>query len=147
MPVRLRGHHFLCILTYRGAGYSAPFVANMSAMVDRIAAGAKVEVITGPDDICGGLTPACRAASGHDCQRADTMALDRIALSQVGNLLGRGLDGPLTADEFATLRRAFAAGDIRGACAACPWYDFCTDIAAAGYAGVRAYPPSRGSNG
>ena len=39
MPVRLRGHHFLCILTYRGHGYTPSFVANMTEIVADIAGG------------------------------------------------------------------------------------------------------------
>ena len=56
--MRLRGHHFLCLLTYKGLGYTPAFVENMTAIATRINAGAKVILHPGPDDICAALTPA-----------------------------------------------------------------------------------------
>jgi uncharacterized protein len=125
------------MLTYKGLGYSQAFVANMTAVVDRIGQGAPVQVVTGPDDICGGLTAACRAASGHDCGRAETLDLDRIALAEVAGLLGRDLSGPVLARDISRLRGAFQAGTIRGGCAGCPWHDLCDGIAADRFAGAR----------
>ena len=34
--VRLRGHHLLCLLTYKGLGYSPEFVAGMTARVTTV---------------------------------------------------------------------------------------------------------------
>lgn len=139
MPVRLRGHHFLCILTYMGLGYSAPFVAAMDATVDAIRSGRPVVLADGPDDICAGLTEACRLASGHDCEKAETRLLDDVAVHDVEALLGRNLSEakPLGIGEIATLRSAFADGTIRRACAKCPWLATCNTIVAEGFAETR----------
>lgn len=132
MPVRLRGHHFLCLLTYRGRGYTPAFVENMSRVAARIAGGAPVFLAEGPDDICGGFTPACRAACDHDCNARETAVMDRLAAEAVGGHLKRPLDTPqpLGASEIALLRQVFKAGAIRAACAGCSWKEFCDSVAA-----------------
>ncbi len=87
-PVRLRGHHFLCLLTYKGLGYTPAFVENMTAVATRINAGAKVILHPGPDDICAALTPADRAACNHDCAKPETEALDDMAEKATVAVLG-----------------------------------------------------------
>lgn len=138
MPVRLRGHHFLCILTYRGEGYTAPFVSNMSRIVESIASGAQVVLCEGPDEICGGFTAACRAVCDHDCDARETAKMDRQAAEAVAALLGRPLETavPLGGAEIAALRTAYSQKSIRAACADCSWKEFCDGIADDGYTGT-----------
>ena len=143
MPVRLRGHHFLCILTYRGYGYTPAFVANMTAVVGEIADGRPVQLIEGPDAICGGLTADDRRACNHDCSKAETRDLDQAAVEEVGHLLGTDFSHPLTIDQSMVdrLRSGFADRSIRSACRRCPWSDFCTEIAAEAFAATKLFPP------
>jgi len=143
MPVRLRGHHFLCILTYRGYGYTPDFVANMTGIVADIGRGRPIRLIEGPDEICGGLTAEDRRACNHDCARAETLELDRLAVTEVGDLLGTDFSGLIEIDREAVsrLRVAFAARSIRSACRRCPWSEFCTEIAAEGFAETKLFPP------
>ncbi len=56
MTVRLRAHHLLCMLTYVGKGYSPAFVENYEVIAARLSAGEEIELVAGPDDICGPLT-------------------------------------------------------------------------------------------
>ncbi len=130
MPVLLRGHHFLCILTYRGKGYSDAFVDNMSTKVAAIRAGHPVRLTSGPDDICNGLTETCLQDVQHDCRAADTLRLDHLAVEAVSRVLERDLGkaAPLTLEEVKTLRSAFASGTIRTACQNCSWKEFCDQI-------------------
>ena len=143
MPVRLRGHHFLCVLTYRGKGYTESFVARMSEIVEAIAAGRQVILEQGPDDICAGLTEKCRIDIQHDCYAADIRRLDALAVEAVRGVLGRDLSKAqrLSKADIATLRRAYANGSIRAACAGCSWHDFCDQIVAEGFAGTKLHPP------
>jgi uncharacterized protein len=138
MPVHLRGHHFLCMLTYRGLGYSAEFTANMTEKISHIGLGAPVVLIEGPDDICTGMSKACMNASGHDCRGADILAMDQTARHAVEAVLGRDLATkvPLTKLELEALRLAFASGAIRAACDGCSWFEICTQIAADHYCGT-----------
>ena len=139
VPVRLRGHHFLCILTFRGLGYTPAFVANMGARVAAVAAGAPVVLCDGPDEICAGFTPACRLTVDHDCADPETLAMDRLAAEAVGRVLGRDLAAmaPLSGADIALLRREYRTGSIRAACEGCSWKEFCDEIAADGFSGTR----------
>lgn len=137
--MRLRGHHFLCILTYRGSGYSPEFVRNMSDIVAQIKNGVPVALTDGPDAICAGLTAGCRIAADHDCHLADIVALDRLAEAAVANVLGRDLRAArvLGVTEIDTLRREFQAGTIRAACADCSWKPLCDAIVVNDFANTR----------
>ena len=132
MPVRLRGHHFLCVLTYRGAGYTERFVARMTALVEAINAGAPVVLMAGADDICAGLTDKCRVDVQHDCRADKIRALDKLAVEAVSGVLKRDLTlaNPLGKDDVAKLRQAYATGSIRKACHGCSWVGFCNQIVA-----------------
>jgi uncharacterized protein len=110
----------------------------MVGLVADISAGRPVELMHGPDAICAGLDAAGRALCNHDCAKAETRALDEMAVRDITPILGY-LDGPLVlnVDKIASLREAFAANTIRAACARCPWHDFCDDIVADGYVGTK----------
>ena len=137
-PIRLRGHHFLCLLTYKGLGYTPAFVENMTAIAHRINAGEKVILHPGPDDICAALTPADRAACNHDCAKSETAALDDMAEAATVAVLGHGLDAAFTldVDKVAQLRAAFLTGESRSACGICRWRAVCDEISASGFEGV-----------
>jgi uncharacterized protein len=139
MPVHLRGHHFLCMLTYKGLGYSAEFTINMSARIDHIKNGAAVALVKGPDDICAGMSQACRNANGHDCGMQDILEMDRVAQLAVEAVLKRPLKDAATISntELGLLRNAFQSGALRKACSGCSWFEVCNHIAATDFAGTR----------
>lgn len=135
--VRLRGHHLLCLLTYKGLGYSPEFVAGMTAIAGRLIAGAVAEIVDGPDDICA---PLCRAENHPHCHEATVPERDRRALSLVAGVLGRSVN---VGDRFvfdrgtrAGLRAAYRDGAFEAACALCEWQSLCRDIAVGDYAGT-----------
>lgn len=144
MTVRLRAHHLLCMLTYVGKGYSPAFVANYEVIAARLSAGEEVELVAGPDDICGPLTADPEA----HCHGASVVQRDRLAMEDVARLLGSPL-GPgvrvtPSAALLARLRNAFSAGGIRTACSGCEWSDLCEGVADGGYAGARVTPRAGG---
>lgn len=132
--VRLRGHHLLCLLTYKGLGYTPAFVAGMTATAARLVAGATAEIVEGPDDIC---EPLCRAEQNPHCHEATVPERDRRALSLVAGVLGRAIgigDRFVFDDTLRThLRTAYRDGAFEPACALCEWQPLCRDIAAGGY--------------
>ena len=50
----LRAHHLICILGFRGMGYSDEFAANMASIVEQLQTSplTTVEIARVPDDIC-----------------------------------------------------------------------------------------------
>ena len=141
--VRLRPHHLLCLLTYVGRGYSPAFVANLDGIAARVAAGARIRLVDGPDDICAPLTAAQRRQRVH-CRGRRVVWRDRRAARAVARLLGRPVatGGLLRLDAAVVrrLRRAFTARTIRSACLGCPWARLCSTVAASGFRGARLEP-------
>lgn len=136
-PVRLRGHHLLCALTFVGKGYTPAFTANYRRIVARLNEGVAAEIVDGPDDICAPML----AEPEHHCLNDSVAERDAQALADLAALLGEplrvGMTLTLDAAKIARLRAIFAQGEGRQACAGCQWHTLCTDIAASGYAGVR----------
>jgi len=137
MTVRLRPHHLLCLQTYVGEGYSPAFVANYDAVVARLAAGEAALLVDGPDAICA---PLADDPEAH-CRLPRIAERDRKARLAAGAVLGRRLAAGdrlvLDAAALDALRRRFASGRGRAACAGCRWRDLCTGVAARGFAGAR----------
>lgn len=146
MTVRLRGHHLLCLLTFSGHGYTPGFTRNMERVARRLAAGEEAEMVEGPDDICAALMDELGPEDAH-CTLCHVGDRDRKAIAAVSDLIGRSLAPPgrvtFDHDTLTRLRTAFAGGTIRAACEDCEWSDFCTAIAASGFAGTRLAAPRK----
>ena len=78
MTLALRAHHLLCMLTYAGRGYSPDFVRNFDHITARLAAGAPITLVHGPDAICA---PLCCGPDGNNahCHQASAQARDAQA--------------------------------------------------------------------
>jgi uncharacterized protein len=137
MTVRLRPHHLLCMLTYVGKGYSPAFVENYEVIAARLSAGEEIDLVAGPDDICGPLT----ADPNSHCHGASVIERDREAADAVARLLGSPLNlgARITPSPMllARLRETFATGEIRTACSGCEWSGLCDSVVDGGYVGVR----------
>jgi len=136
--IRLRPHHLLCMLTYKGEGYSPEFIANFDRLTRQLAAGNEpVEIVFGPDDICAPLV------AGGDCHCFNESVLERDqnATQQLSSLLGEpvvpGAVLELTGARLAMLRTAFRNGDIRAACENCSWKELCDEVGGQGFEGTR----------
>jgi hypothetical protein len=140
MPVRLRPHHLLCLLTDVGKGYGEAFTVGLGAIVARLSQGAPIQVVDGPDDIGGPLRDDGTAPCGNESVRQR----DRHAAADLGALLqrpiGPGMRLTLDSDQVATLRGAFAHGRTRKACEGCEWHALCTSVAAEGFVAARLKP-------
>jgi hypothetical protein len=137
MTVRLRPHHLLCILTYKGAGYSQAFCANYDRIAARIGEQEEIEICAGPDDVCA---PLLLTEHPH-CFNLGVTERDDKAGAAVAAMLGfpvaAGTRFALDKEMLDRSRRAFADGVTREACIGCQWQDFCTEIADHGFAETR----------
>lgn len=52
--MKLRAHHLICLLGFRGLGYSPEFVENMAGIADQLRSFPQtvIEIVRQPDDIC-----------------------------------------------------------------------------------------------
>ncbi|MCB2156714.1 DUF1284 domain-containing protein [bacterium] len=147
-PIRFRPHHFLCMLTYSGAGYTPEFVANFDALMQRINAGpVEIEIVQGPDDICGPMM-SCRDHPDFHCENASVRQRDAHALREIAESMARwpgdvvptfefGKQVLLTAELIAFLREEFRTGRIRTGCKDCEWDPRCSERTADGFKGAR----------
>lgn len=142
MSIELRGHHLLCMLTYKGLGYSDEFCRHYDAIIARLNQGEAIELIHGPDQICQPLLRADDGDCAH-CHHARIHRRDALALEAVSDTLGIavavGQQLELNQAALAALRQAFTQGSLRSGCFDCEWYSLCTDIAANGYADTRLH--------
>lgn len=137
MTVRLRAHHLLCLLTDVGKGYSPAFTANYDVVVERLAGGEDILIVSGPDDICA---PMLDESEPH-CLGESAAGRDDVAARDVAGLLGRPLPAgawlELDPSTLARMREAFSSGLTRKACPGCEWFELCGAVAASGFHGTR----------
>lgn len=136
MTIRLRPHHFLCLLTYVGKGYTPAFTANYDLIAGRLSNGEGIEIVEGPDDICA---PLLLEREPH-CWRNSVIERDKKAvldLLKIGVTIHVGGSITLDADLLMRMRSGFAQGTTRSACAGCEWSDLCSSIATKDYNGIK----------
>ena len=51
-PIRLRGHHLICLHFFGGEGYDLEFIRNLTGLIERAAAGEDIEVSSEADGVC-----------------------------------------------------------------------------------------------
>ena len=135
-PITLRGHHLLCVLTYRGMGYSPAFVTAMTHIVDRLSSGERFDLVEGPDSICFGHEPGC--SSANHCNDERTVERDHRALADISRIAPHLLiQRCFSSDTLTEIRNAFADGSARSACGGCEWSSLCGVIAEAQFADAR----------
>jgi len=140
MTIRLRAHHLLCVLTFKGKGYSPAFVGNYQQIVTRLNQGEPVALVEGPDDICKPMLDDrhahCRTSR---VTRRDADALKWV-LSVCPELPGSTPMLVLDRDRVARLREAFARQPRRQPCLGCEWADLCNAVAGTGFLDAELYP-------
>lgn len=123
MTIRLRGHHLLCLLGYRGMGYSADFCVNMTAIYEtlRTKPETEIEIITGPDDVCRAYPPDKTNHCEGTVYQQDAAILTKLGLA------------PNDRDSWQNICDRVAENmipsDISHLCASCPWekYGVCQE--------------------
>lgn len=122
--IRLRGHHLLCLLGYRGKGYSDGFCANMTEIYEtlRLRPETEIEVIDGPDDICRAF-PTDQISH---CRNESVYRKDRDILAQAGFEIGNRASWSFVLSRVA---ERVQPEDIRSLCADCRWepYGLCKE--------------------
>ncbi len=118
-PVPLRPHHLLCLLGFRGHGYSDVFTANMAALAVRLRGpgGADTPLVIQPvaDAICA----PCPRRRGTGCLDADRIAmLDRRHAARLGLAPGARLTW---GEALARIGRELHPDDLDTLCDGCRW--------------------------
>jgi hypothetical protein len=80
-PLKLRGHHLICLHFFRGEGYAPEFIALLGEILKRAVTGEQIEIVSDADDVCH----ICPYLRGEECfyhQESDQeiREMDRKAL-------------------------------------------------------------------
>ena len=120
--MRLRAHHLLCILGFRGLGYDEKFIQGMKRVVQRIKEypGLKIEVIERCDDICTacpfnvegscknevmGSEEAVRRKDREVAERLELKEREKYSIKEILNLI----------------KKKIKPDDLSAICGNCPW--------------------------
>ncbi|MBI5166667.1 MAG: DUF1284 domain-containing protein [candidate division NC10 bacterium] len=120
--ISLRGHHILCLPGFRGLGYSAQFVANLSALKEKLERneGARVELVEGPDDVCH----ACPHLNNSRCQKEGPGSEEMIRVRDGATLRMLGLTPGARLPWVVIMekvRGSLDPADLEQLCRGCPW--------------------------
>ena len=124
--LQLRPHHLLCLIAFRGRGYSDEFVERMTQLQQRYLAGEPVQLLTGADDGCAACPhtdedEGCLAPMGLEPTR-----LDRRILTGLGLTEGQSV----TVKDVARSLQGWPEARVAQLCEGCIWRDDagCTDL-------------------
>lgn len=125
-PVRLRGHHFVCLQFFRGEGYSDEFVENLTHVVDRVTCEPAL-IVGGVDNVCAAcpeLGPDSRCASESAGGEAEVLRIDELALQVLDASVGERLSLAEARERLEA--DATGVGSWRAnACDGCSWERVC----------------------
>lgn len=123
LPVRLRGHHLICLQFFHGQGYSAEFVHNLLGVIERLTTGPG-KVVTGHDDVCSACPALCEEL--QDCERREELEiLDALALELLDLKPGDEFDfGEISVMMVPKTFKRWRAI----ACDGCQWEQFCVPM-------------------
>ena len=110
----LRPHHGLCILNFRGHGYSDAFSVHMAETVQKLKENPQTKVVL--TTCCDELCSVCPNREGEHCTSKKPPLFDANVLKETGFAAGQELD-PLS-------RHA-----LEKTCPGCEWLSLCREIA------------------
>ncbi|TVY10877.1 DUF1284 domain-containing protein [Paenibacillus cremeus] len=119
MEIRLRGHHLLCLLGFRGMGYSAAFSANMTRVYNELRESPEttIALVQGPDDLC-----TCFPADGqYHCENRSVAKHDEEVIRRLGLETGTRVPWSTVLER---VRAAIAPEDINVLCVTCQWRSY-----------------------
>lgn len=121
--LRLRPHHGMCILNFRGHGYSDAFSVHMAETVAQLKAHPETEIeIT---DVCDDLCSVCPHREGSACTSPRPPLFDQNVLRRTGLAAGQRV----TWEEFSSRTNEYTLYHLDEMCPECNWLELCKEIA------------------
>ncbi|WP_026695482.1 DUF1284 domain-containing protein [Peribacillus kribbensis] len=116
---KLRGHHLLCLLGYRGMGYSKEYVENMTLVHQTLRENPEkwVLLVKGPDHLCEKFPHT----GEYHCQNDIIYKRDAVILRKLGLRIGQMLRWK---DIEFHIQRDMVPADIQSVCDSCSWRSY-----------------------
>ncbi len=126
--LNVRAHHLLCLLGFRGNGYSQEFVLNMGRVASAtFLMGAQLQIVDSCDTICS----ACPHRRDNECgKKKDSPQIVKRHDTEVASKLGVKIGTELVWREVRTLiRQNITPEDLGKVCRNCEWlkFGYCVD--------------------
>lgn len=121
-PVKVRGHHLLCMLGFRGLGYSPEFVVTMGKVVEALRTDAPIPMIVVTE--CDVICDSCPHKKDDKCQKnADSNQKVIAKDSAVLKHLGFDSRTKTTAGEaLLRIKQRLSQKDMTEVCQNCEWF-------------------------
>lgn len=128
-PLKIRPHHLLCMLGFRGLGYSGEFISNMAKLVGKLRSDSTFPIIlvVGCDAIC---VSCPHNKEGKCLKRADSelkaKALDLELLQRI--MFKTGIQMPID-EALRMVKERITSEDMVELCRDCEWWElgYCVD--------------------
>lgn len=121
--LHLRPHHGMCILNYRGHGYSDAFSVHMTETVQHLHEHPETEIVIA--DHCDDLCAYCPHREGNGCSSPHPALFDANVLRETGLAAGQHL----TWREFSSRTNVYTLYHLDEMCPDCNWLPLCKEIA------------------
>lgn len=126
--LRIRAHHLLCLLNFRGGGYNRKFIENMERVVERLRSDpAPLAILTTEVDI---ICSACPYSKDKRCsKKADSekkvINQDLKIIKKLGFRKGQKIPIALA---WKRIKEKILAKDLPEICHSCQWLNRCSQI-------------------
>lgn len=121
--LRLRPHHGMCILNFRGHGYSDAFSVHMAETVAMLQEHPETEIVIA--DSCDDLCSVCPHRKGQACTSPHPAIYDHNVLDRTGLAAGQ----QVTWQEFSSRTNVYTLYHLDEMCPDCNWLELCKEIA------------------
>ncbi|MCL0077143.1 DUF1284 domain-containing protein [Dehalococcoidia bacterium] len=120
-PLKIRAHHLLCLLGFRGLGYNQEFITKMRKVVEKLDSNSTITLVVECDIICS----SCPHHKGSKCLKdADSelkvKAQDLEVLMRLG--FEAGAQMPVV-KAWARIKERLSFNDIAEICRHCEWLE------------------------
>jgi uncharacterized protein len=119
MPFKLRPHHLICSLCFRGRGYDKAFVKSFEAICQALHANPDSEIVVTSD--CDDVCAKCPQKQSHCCRHEKKVAaMDQAYLTMLQLKVGQVITLQALKIKIKTL---LTMTGFHQACGQCSWYD------------------------
>ena len=122
-PLEIRAHHLLCILGFRGLGYSQEFIIKMGKVVEELSSNSTLPIIFIAE--CDVICASCPHNKENKClKRADSewkvKNQDLEVLRRIGFKVGAQI---LAGKVWTRIRERLTVKDVAEICPDCEWLE------------------------
>ncbi len=120
-PLEIRAHHFLCILGFRGFGYSQEFIMKMGKVVEELSSDSTLPITFVAE--CDIICTSCPHNKENKClKRADSEWKVKNHDLEVLRRLGFEVGAQMSAGKaWARIKTRISVRDISEICRDCEW--------------------------